>query len=437
MKRFFIIVSLSILSIGMWAKAMMCPSWFYDGMSANEVIGISMPYRDGEVAKKHAVCNAIMNGIINNGLGQVQLRVEYMANSTQTGYSNVDGNSETTIVDMITLKGFTFDIRETYYNANDECFVRGVIEENAADSGNVVFIKRINIMQSKNQVNLHYVSLSMEYQLGTTRGSLHLEPNEDEFRVLIDGNELSVASIKPYKKYSLRPLAPKYTTWVSPSHEDVPLGLMQTSILASVPLAPTHFTYQGDDKVNMAVSQVLDEEDRILSKYQQAYHSVTDGNTQQLHQMTIEENDSQTTVQYNVGSQTVYAGEYLPFPIHFDYVSERQMGITVDEKMNLMPTKGSSSLAKQSGLGDEWWAMQRWGGQILDTLFETMPSPADVPLVFGKMMAFWTTWRLLAGKELKSVTYSVTPLWFMDAKARDFKAPEAHKMSPMVCIILE
>ncbi len=399
------------------AKSDMYPSWLMNEESTDMIVGISAPCNDKEVAKQHAVGNAIMHWLINHGKGRIQVYVQNQIKGNEQGVQN-----SIEIVDQVIYSGFSCMIQEVYYNQQGECFVLCEITEDKSLTSNTVIFERTN-MVVYNDTEVEWRSkLVSAYRLDDVGAIIGLDCKNGNTLLLVNDTEIETMNIA-YDKASFRHARPKHSIQI-PIAENGTLGLWQTTIIATAPLCPS--VYAGVDSSNPLVGsgQVIGTQEIISS---------TDFCTKY---------------------QMPYVGTYVAFPLHLDYIANRILGITVDEAINISAQvpeleKWIKKEKKQTGLGDTWWKII--GDQDNNPTIVTRNK--QLPCILGKHVAFWQAWFTYTQRvndeyvnakergENVSTKYqdsrNVVPIWFMDANVRDFEAKDANKVGDEVALILQ
>ena len=118
------------------------PSWIRT-QSANQFIGVSMPNKNPQLARKQAVAAAVMQYSMNTGGAICKIKCEKHV-SNAASEEGARPLSKFEIGKTLIVKGFSMNISQEYYNDRGECFVLCEFQKNE---------------QSENEVNCMFVGV--------------------------------------------------------------------------------------------------------------------------------------------------------------------------------------------------------------------------------------------------------------------------------------
>ncbi len=398
-KTFVILLTLLLACTSLQAKSRseVCPEWFVADMPKNMVVGVSVPCDSKSIARQHAVYNAILHWIITKGKGTSTSQV-----TTQT--KGVDNSVETitTIVDKIEVSGFTYLVKQAYYNPQGECFVQcEMIEDDGLNMNTLVVERESQITHTGGRTEWS-TKLLMTSTIDETTGTFSFKNDNQKTTIVINDAEVHNIKSLEYDETELRNNLPSQSILLGALANSFSIGLWQSEIAATAPLCPAILTIKAE-----------------TAKQQESEQEVT--------------NSAEPTV---IAS---YQGAYVPFPIHYDYVDKIVLGVSVDEAINLSAQvpqdpkwkKIADNQQKRTGLGETWW-------KLSDGYSLTRISTDNLlPYVLNKQEVFWQAWASYPDRKLPAKTYKVVPIWFMDASVRNFKAEQAERIGQMMCIAFQ
>lgn len=258
--NFYFNQSLSMQGLKRLKAVSVVPNWI-DNKKDEEWIGVSVPMSDREKARTLAIVNAVLKYMFSEGGIPIRLLGEMDYSNFQTEISEGFCFSESRkSLDVISLlKNFDFDIKQEYFNNNNEYFVLCTIRKSES-SPNAVRVTR-NLQVDETSKSL-YVTLSVEAVINNEYTRIDYNYSKSSFfngchHLLIDSIEIA----KPAVDYEDRNFMPDSDISSYPLvniSECGSLGLAEIAMFAQYPVAPDiMYVYTSSDMVGRGDTNVF------------------------------------------------------------------------------------------------------------------------------------------------------------------------------------
>lgn len=420
-------------------KESIIPAWIIN-RSQSEWFGVSAPCHSPERARNHAICNALCNYLISNGLGSLTHSVDYKIEGNSDDSHTVYSKEIVQINEFVTLSGIALEITREYYNYRGEYFVLcTIVEDKSLNENNIIIKREISFnsaSKSYEEDERWDVSFSVAFHVDSESATINFFCNNDSTALLIDSRSLIGNQMVDYAKTNLKKGETKEGVDIGRLANVFSFGIAQTSCYAFAPLVPTTCKFSvGDRNISNVYSDNIGDKLDFISN--SIYH---------------------------------YQGEFLPFPIQFENIENHAVHISVIENMgeNIVDNGSQSDQLKKAmkkeaqatGLSENYFYLFNHFYEK-DSVSGMTISVQDglSPLLIRKNVSFWTCWIQWSqmqstyiqqqnrdGTSALSQEYAedksnikisdkvwrVHPLWFLDSSQRNLNHKNANTLNGMV-----